>query len=98
MLGRRGYCRYRCTPQPASERWMSNLDPTGTSELLELLEREEAQQRKETAALLDLLQRQRGDISVLLQQQQKLQQQLEEVQCTLIEQRQQNQQLRRQLM
>ncbi|KAL8271507.1 hypothetical protein Esti_004542 [Eimeria stiedai] len=70
----------------------------GASELLELLEREDEQQREETFALLELLQRQRRDIATLRQQQQQLQQQLEAVQLTLNEQRQQNQQLRRQLL
>ena len=70
----------------------------GASELLELLEREEAQQREETAALLDLLRRQRGDIATLRHHQQQLQQELESVQLSLNEQRQQNQQLRHQLL
>ncbi|KAL8443610.1 hypothetical protein Emed_006691 [Eimeria media] len=98
MLGRRRYCRYRCTPPVVPEKWIQGLDKTGASELLELLEREDEQQRAETAALLELLHRQRRDISSLRQQQQQLQQQLEAVQLTLNEQRQQNQQLRRQLL
>ncbi|OEH75198.1 hypothetical protein cyc_00044 [Cyclospora cayetanensis] len=98
MLGRRGYCRYRFTPPPVEEKWIRAMDPTGTSELLELLEQEEVQQRAETAALLELLHRQRGDIAILRRQQQQLQEELESVQLNLNEQRQQNQQLRRQLM